>query len=396
MYANVQAFACNAGNVPQPAVVTVTATAGTGTGPYMYNFDGSATYYTDNTLVVADNGSTQTINYYVKDANGCMTNGSTIVSPFLPLTNITFALTAPVCPTNKASVTLTVVGGYTPIFQYEIISPITLNNGTSASFANLDPNTYLFKVTDANGCSIERNYTIDPVTPIAIAGAKINDISCNAADGTTNNGSAQFTVSGFSASGNYTVAISPAVLPAQISNVNDVITLTGLSAGTYTVTVQDNTTTCSQSANVTITEPDLIAFTASGTKVFCSQDISNITVSVVTGGTGPYMYAVVRGGFPAPLVYTNSPTLSVDTNPTNLTWDVYVKDANGCFHIVSVNITSDAAPNINPPAQQCYVGSNLTVDLDALTTVYGGVKSYTVNGSAIVGSTATFTAPGSN
>ncbi|WP_208796468.1 T9SS type B sorting domain-containing protein [Flavobacterium fluviatile] len=393
--ASVTPFGCSTGNVPQPAVVTVTASSGT--GPYTYNFDGSSVYSNDNTLVVNDNGSMQTIHYYVKDANGCTFDATINVDPYLTLTDITFAVaTAPVCPGNVADITLTVAGGYTPMAKYEIISPITVDNGTNATFAGLAPDTYLFKVTDAYGCSIERNYTVAPVTPIAIAGIMLNDISCNAADGTTNNGSAQFTVTGFSATGNYSVVTSPAVASGQISHTGDVITLTGLSAGTYTVTVEDNTTHCSANADVTITEPDPIAFTAFGTKVFCSQDISTITVSGVTGGTGAYTYAVVAGGATAPAAtaYTSSSVLTVDTNLTDLSWDVYVKDANGCIHIENVTITNDAPPAITVPAAQCYTGANLTVDLSTLTTTYNNVKSYTVDGSAIATSTATFTSPG--
>jgi hypothetical protein len=64
--------------------------------------------------------------------------------------------------------------------------------------------------------------------------------------------------------------------------------------------------------------------------VFCSQDISQITVSNVLGGTGAYTH-VVAGSATAPLAGAgNNPVLSVD-KLTNLSWDVYVKDANGCI-----------------------------------------------------------------
>jgi hypothetical protein len=75
---------------------------------------------------------------------------------------------------------------------------------------------------------------------------------------------------------------------------------------------------------VIITEP-APTFTTAATKVFCSQDISQITVSNnVLGGTGAYTYAVVAGSATAPLAetYGNNPVLSVDTNLTNLSWDV--------------------------------------------------------------------------
>ncbi|WP_348825756.1 SprB repeat-containing protein, partial [Flavobacterium aestuarii] len=125
-----------------------------------------------------------------------------------------------------------------------------------------------------------------------------------------------------------------------------------------------------------------------------------ITVSGVTGGTGVYSYAAVAGGAAAPAsgVYTASAILSVDTNlnPANLSWDVYVKDANGCISMQNVVITNDAPPTITAPAPQCYAGSPLTVNLGTLlgTGTYNGVKSFTVNGSAISGAIATLAGPG--
>ncbi|MBO9582939.1 MAG: T9SS type B sorting domain-containing protein [Flavobacterium sp.] len=393
----ITAYACNPSNVAQPAVVTITATGGT--GPYRFNFDGGATYYTDNTTQVPVSTSAQTVNYYVIDANGCQFNGNVVVPAYQPLTDITFALTtAPICPTNVADVTLTVTGGYTPYAKYEIISPITLDNGNNATFIGLAPNTYLFKVTDNNGCSIERPYKVEPVIPIDIVRTSSNNVSCNTANGTDNNGSATFTISDFSASGNYNISVTtnPAGLSYNVPTVAaDVITLTGLEAGTYTVTVSDITTTCSKSADVTITMPAPITFAASASKVFCSQDNSTITVTNVAGGTPGYTYAVVASG-QTPTTFTDpSVALVVDTNLTDLTWDVYVKDANGCISVaVPVTVISNAAPNLNLPAQQCFVGANLTVDLNALSTTYNGVKSFTVNGLAITGTTATFTAAG--
>jgi hypothetical protein len=62
-----------------------------------------------------------------------------------------------------------------------------------------------------------------------------------------------------------------------------------------------------------LTEPAAITFTTAATKVFCSQDISQITVSNVLGGTGAYTY-VVAGSATAPLAgaYGNNPVLSVE------------------------------------------------------------------------------------
>ncbi|HEU4790001.1 MAG TPA: T9SS type B sorting domain-containing protein [Flavobacterium sp.] len=389
-------YACNATNIPQPAKVTVNVAAGTGTGPYKYNFDGSTNYYDSNEFYVVDNGSAQTVKFYVKDANGCLFNNQVVVNPYKKITKITFVGSAPTCPIPTSNVKLTVVGGYA-ITKYEILSPVPFNNGASDTFSGLAPNTtYLFKVTDANGCSFQKAYTTDKLVPIAIVGELVNDISCNVLNGTTNNGKAKYTVTGFSSTGNYAVVTSPVVPAAQITKVGDVITLSGLSAGSYKVTVTDNTTGCSKDATVTITNPVAITFTAIATKVFCSKDVSQITVSGVSGGTGAYTYAVVKAGALAPAagVYTSSNILTVDTNLTDLSWDVYVKDVNGCVAKKATPVIYNVAPTISLPAQQCFTGANLTVNLSGFTTVYGGVKSYTLDGSALASSTATFTAPG--
>jgi hypothetical protein len=88
---------------------------------------------------------------------------------------------------------------------------------------------------------------------------------CNANIG-SNNGSATFTVTGFSSSLNCDILVSPL---ATETNVNDVITLTGLTANTYT-TVTDRTTGCSKSDTVIIAEPTPIDFVATPT-ILCSR-----------------------------------------------------------------------------------------------------------------------------
>ena len=397
-------------------VITVTASGGTqsgvGTG-YTYNFN-SLGFTSDNTFTVNNIASPTTVTISVKDANGCILVLSNVITPALtPPTNLTFAVTtAPTCPANTATVQVTATSGLGSL-DFDIISfnnvPTTLyatqttaGSSTPASFASLPPGDYIFQVTDDNGCSHQELYTVVPVTPIAIVGALINDITCNPANGTTNNGSASFTVTGFSTTGNYSINVTsvPVGLPfTTLPAVGDVITLTGLNAGTYTVTVRDNTTLCEAFDDITITLPAAIIFAPTASKVFCTQYNSQIAVGTVTGGKGVYTYAVVAGGSLAPAagVYIKTPILSVDTvNGTVLTWDVYVRDANGCVGIESVTVVNNAAPTIVAPAAQCYTGTPLTVNLspNTITTTYNGTKIYTLNGSVIAGPTATLNGPG--
>ncbi|MFC0781035.1 T9SS type B sorting domain-containing protein [Flavobacterium sp. HJSW_4] len=400
--APVTQYACATGSAtPGAAVITVNASGGT--PGYKYNFDGGTEYYDNNVLLVSDDNSTtpRTFNYYVIDKNGCKTNGTATVDPFVKLNDIDFALTtAPTCPLNVATITLTVDGGNTPIAKYEMVSPTSIDNGTVAVFNNIQPGVnYIFRVTDSKGCSIERPYKLDPIAPIDIIRTSSTNVSCNTANGIDNNGTATFTVSDFSATG-YTVAVTstPAALPFNPpTTAGNIVTVGGLVEGTYTVTVTDNTTNCSESADVIITMPAPIVIAASGTKVYCTNTDSQITVTSVVGGTSPYTYAVVPGGTaiaPTTFPYAISEPATVSTGLTNLSWDVYVKDANGCIAgPENVTIIYDAAPVLNMPAQQCFVGADLTVDLDALATTYNNVKSFTVDGVA-TSSPATFTKAG--
>ncbi|WP_428230784.1 T9SS type B sorting domain-containing protein [Flavobacterium sp.] len=409
--AKVTEFTCNPStNTVQSVVVSIDLPT-TGTSPYQYNFDGSSTYYDGNTLSVANNNDPagQDVPYYVIDKNGCKFTGTVHVAPYKKLLDITFSATAPVCPTNVSDVTLTVSGGYTTaasgntlMAKYEIISPITLDNGASNVFTGLAPGTYTFKVTDDHGCSIERDLKIDDVVPIDIALTSSTNITCNAANGTTNNGIAVFQVSDFSTSGNYTIAVTsvPASVPAVTvpTPVNDVITLQNLQAGTHTITVTDNTTNCSKSAVVTITEPNPITFTATATNVNCNLEESTITVSNVAGGTGligNYTYAAVPALAGTPTSFGSNP-ITVNTNLTVLSWDVYVKDANGCISgKVNVPVIRDAAPELNQPAQQCFVDADITINFGdaAISTTYNGNKTFTVDGLP-TSSNITFTKAG--
>ncbi|WP_289663932.1 T9SS type B sorting domain-containing protein [Flavobacterium panacagri] len=392
-------FACDpVTNEQHMATVVVNVDTTTGTGPYKYLFPGYTDYSDDNTFVV-NNLNAQTINYTVKDSNDCTFTGSQAVSAYQPLSLVINVTAAPVCPTNVESVELIVTGGYGPMKKYEIIEPAALatDNGTNNIFTGLTANTYLFKVTDAHDCAITAYHTVKDVVPIEIAEEKLTEISCNVLNGTDNNGSAKFTVTGFSTTQNYDVVITtnPTTLTYTRVDAGDVITLTGLRAGSYTVSVTDRTTQCTDNATVTFVAPTAITFTAASTKVFCTKDLSDITVSAVAGGAGNYKYAVVLAGSPRPTVFGDDAVLTVDTDLTNLAWDVYVQDSNLCIsEPVRVDITHDVAPNLNMPAQQCFVGADLTVDLDALSTVYtGSTKTFTIDGVP-TGSTATFTKPG--
>ncbi|AJR04951.1 T9SS type B sorting domain-containing protein [Siansivirga zeaxanthinifaciens] len=388
--ASATAFSCSTTNTSLNATITIDVPT-TGTPPYTYSFNGGSSFTSQNTLTVTDNGTVQTFSYVVRDANGCLTAPQDItLQPLNAPTDLSFVVTDVTCLTPEATATLTATNGV-GILQYETIapSPIVIAPQTSNIFNNLVPGTYIFRVTDANGCYYTESYTINPVTNINVTSLKLSDVLCNG-DST---GAVQFNVSGFASTYAYTINGGTPVT----GQTNATITLSGLAAGSQVITLTDEVTGCVATETVIITEPALpLSVTATATNVYCNNDASQITITAA-GGTPVYTYAAVSSGLtPNAADYTSSNILNVDTNlATDMVWDVYVKDANGCETFTTVTIIEEALPTVTAPSvsNQCSVSSGFTF------TVSGtGVAplAYSINGGVTFQSSPTFVvnAPG--
>ena len=257
-----------------------------GTAPYEYSIDGvnfgSASTFnnlTDGTYTVT-----------VRDDLGCIfTTNAITIDPLDPPTDIDFTATNPLCPTFVSDVTLSVTGGE-PNLVYELISPAgsAVNNGNNNTFAGLAPGTYMFRVTDNDGCFYDESFTIAPVTEISVSGQLVGNITCFG----DNDGEIEYTVNNFNTDYDYSVT-GPANFSGT-AETNGTISLTGLAEGTYSITVTDNFTNCTDTADVTIAAPPA-AITApiTLTQPTCLADGSvNIAAS---GGWGSYTYEIISG-----------------------------------------------------------------------------------------------------
>ena len=245
---------CGTGNVAQPATVTINGVGGT--GPYVYSFDLGANYSATNAY---QSYVGTTFNVLVKDAKGCiytLPNGVDIPA-LVPPTDLMFNTTTPVTCSGNGTVEITGHTGGVGILQYETIapSPITVPQQTTTTFAGLTPGTYLFQVTDANGCTYQESYTVNPVTNITVSGQLVSDVTCNPGS----NGEVLFTVANFA--GTYTYSINGAVASAPQSN--PTITVSGLSvASTQTIIVTDVITGCTATTFIDVTQPAPLALVA--------------------------------------------------------------------------------------------------------------------------------------
>ncbi|MBL0053342.1 MAG: SprB repeat-containing protein [Bacteroidetes bacterium] len=190
-----------------------------------------------------------------------------------------FALSATCSGTNVAcfggatgSASVLASGG-TGTLSYEWSNS---NTNTGASISGLITGTYTVTVTDANGCSTTCAYTVTQPTAaltatcsgtnVACFGASTGSASVVAADGTSG----------------YTYVWSN-------SNTNPGTSITGLAAGTYTVTVTDANGCCA-TCSYTVAQPAAaVTATCSGTNVACFG-ASTGSASVIASGWDKWLY----------------------------------------------------------------------------------------------------------
>src|SRR5687767_6311149 len=262
----------------QPAVLSASAVAspvlcnGGATGSIALTVTGGTTDYT---YVWSNAATTEDLSVHeavpisvtVTDANGCVAAArATVVKPAV-LSAI--AVASPVLCNGGAtgSIALTVTGGTTD-YTY-----VWSNAATTEDISGLVAGTYTVTVTDANGCVTTASATV--TQPAVLSGSAVaSPVLCNG--GAT--GSIALTVTGGTT--DYTYVWSNAATTEDIS---------GLVAGTYTVTVTD-ANGCVTTASATVTQPAVLSASAVASPVLCNGGATGSIALTVTGGTTDYTY----------------------------------------------------------------------------------------------------------
>ncbi|MCX7953784.1 MAG: gliding motility-associated C-terminal domain-containing protein, partial [Bacteroidales bacterium] len=241
----------------------VQATVNGGNLPYFYNWSNG-----DNTNT-ADSLCAGILTLTVTDNNNCIKKDSILITQPNPLTIDFTNVTATTCGKCVGSATAMVSGGTQPYtYQWDA----NANNQTTATADSLCVNIYFVTATDANGCTTVNNIAIIDTSNLTINVTDLNHITCAG----WCNGSATV-----EASGGY---------PPYVflwSNGQTTATATNLCAGTYFVTVTDDSL-CSRVEMIEITDQNILTVNANITPVACAGMCNAQIVLVPQGGTPPY------------------------------------------------------------------------------------------------------------
>ena len=244
----------------------------------------------------------------VTDANSCTSTSSvSITEPNLLTSTISATANISCNGSSDGTATVTAAGGTIP---YTYAWP----SGTpTATETGLSPGTYVVTVTDFNSCTTTSSVTITEPNVLSSAIATSTNVSCNGGS----DGTASVTVTGGTAPYSY-------AWPSGDTTAND----SGLTQGTYVVTITDFNN-CTDTSSVVITEQDLLTSTISATTaVSCNGGTNGAATVTALGGTTPYTYA-----------WPSATTTATETGLSQGTYVVTVTDANSCTTTSSVVIT---------------------------------------------------------
>lgn len=351
-------------------------TGGSG-GGYVFSIDGvNFTGTTSYTSLAAG-----TYTPIIRDGGGCRLELTPIdILDVDPPTNIGFAQSNTNCAANTSDVQLTATANFA-IATYEVISPITVNNGTNDTFTGLTNNVnHVFRITDVNGCTYEESFTPAVISSIRARLGSGGDLRvCTGAT----DGDATFLVDGFANSYSYTV--SPGGFSGS-GETNLQVPISGLGANTYTIAVTDDDTGCTDTASVTIEEPTaVLSLTATVTDMSCANNNIGRVRANASGGFGSYRYELE---WPTPPGITQGPKSG--RNFGNLTaegtYTLTVTDVEGCTASTTFVLSQVDPPSIAlGTVDYCFgPGDDASIQVSSTAgTAAIGTHQYRINGGPL-------------
>ena len=398
-----------------------------GTGLITYDWYNSPDGDTD---PIAENLCAGTYDVEVEDANGCLDTASVIITEPTDLVLVGSVTTSACGSLDTSSASVAVSGGIAP-YTYDWYDA---GNVTNDTVTDLSAGTYHCEVTDFNGCVDTVEVIISPAAPL-IASIR-NDTThvtcfglCNgAANALVTGGVAPFNYDWFDSprlrttswntglcadtfhvavedlfgckdtaqviireptllvsstdsleascfgvcDGRAWVDYSGGTSPYDVDWLNSgnqtTDTINAVCTGTYQVEITD-ANGCLDTSEVTVTAPIVVTSSITDTThLLCYNDCNGSAIVTPVGGTTPYTYS-----------WFNAPGLETDSTANNLcfgTYNVEVRDNNGCLDTSEVSITS-ASPQITAVMDSVLTLCIGSADGEAIVNSAGGILPHT-------------------
>lgn len=330
-----------------------------GVAPYTISITPSATVQGDSLM----NLSTGVYTLTVTDSLGCSVSDTFAISgPSDTLdSHMKYVNNVSCIGAEDGAAAVEGVGGTPPYtYQWSTSPPLTAD-----SIVDLSPGIYFVTITDANGCFTQDSVVIDePADTLTVQGLNTYQPTCHGAA----DGAAVVVASGGQAPYTYSWNTTPPQSGDSIS---------GLSAGTYEVTVVD-VNNCEAQTTVTITQPMRVNATVMSVHDESCRGASDGVIDVnVSGGVPPLSYVWSNGG-------TTSTLLDLSAGTYSLT----VTDANGCSDTLSATISEANAfplsmlsgPDTSAPTQ---------VDTYRIDSIFAAQYDWQVVGGSILSGQST-------
>ncbi len=312
-------------------------------GPYTFAI-GAGPFSANDTFT---NLAAGTYTFHIMNGNGCIddTTISFVDSQYL---HATVSIAPILCNGGTTTVTVSGVGGFGTPYSY------AYNTGGFGPFNTftLGAGSYTLHVTDPQTCFFDTTIILTQPTPVAIA-TTTGSVACYGG----NTGSINISATGGTPTYTYSVDAGTYSTASSIS---------GLTAGTHTVTVKD-ANNCVYSSTATITQPTALSADSVIMQIpLCNGGNNGIITIYASGGTPGYTYAI------------NTSTYGASNSFSGLTAGIYtlhIKDDNGCIKDTIVTLANP--PGMTPGAlvlqSLCQTLSNGQVTL----SVTGGTPAYT-------------------
>ncbi len=311
-----------------------------GTPPYIYQWSNGVTG-----TPLLENIGAGDYSVTVTDQNGCqLIEDFTLTDP--PALTAAINAASEVCPGELTGNAMAAATGGTPPYTY-----VWNTGATTQLITSLGVGTYSVTVTDDNGCEAIASVDItayEGVTAV-ITGT---DIVCEG------NMDGMLTAMATSGTAPFTYLWNT----GQTTQ-----TITGLGAGTYSVTITD-ANGCADDTDFMIAISDDLEVNGIGKNLLCFEDNSGEASANPTGGTPPYTYQWSNGAM----------TPAIEDIAAGF-YSVTVTDDNGCTAVETFVISQ-------PPAVEAEATSGGVVcpgDLNgtAMVMASGGTPPYTYNWS---------------